>query len=423
MPPFARAAMDGYAVVAEDTSGASRTSRRRSRASSRCSPARCRRARSRAGAVHRNRHRRTDARRRRRRRDGRGDRADGAATVAIFAPAYPRQNVGRQGADIARGQTVLRAGELLNPSRVGALAALGITDVDVFAQPRVAILSTGNEIVEPGPAARARARSTTSTASRCARSSPSTAASPVPHQTAQRHARRLWTRVDACLASDVLVFSGGSSVGERDLILDVLGRRGEVLFHGIAVKPGKPTAFGIVSGKPVFGMPGYPTSCLSNAYMLLVPALRRMARLPPHRRARRTAPLGPRIVSTTGRHQFYTVRIVDGVAMPAFKASGDITSMSHADGYIEIPAQTDIVERRRVVEVKSVLTAGCRSQADGRFEQRERQTWPAKTSAPRHRRAYPVMTPRGCPCGATLSLRRPRVNEPSSVAMGALRPE
>jgi molybdopterin biosynthesis enzyme len=150
----------------------------------------------------------------------------------------------------------------------------------------------------------------------------------------------------------MLVFSGGSSVGERDLILDVLKRKGDVLFHGIAVKPGKPTVFGVVGGKPVFGMPGYPTSCLSNAFMLLLPALRKAARLQPRQQATVTLPLGQRIVSTTGRHQFYTVRIVDGQAMPAFKASGDITSMSQADGYIEIPAQTDIVEKGQIVEVK-----------------------------------------------------------------------
>ena len=108
----------------------------------------------------------------------------------------------------------------------------------------------------------------------------------------------------------------------------------------------------MISGKPVFGMPGYPTSCLSNAYMLLVPALRRMAHLPPHRTANGHAARAQRIVSTTGRHQFYTVRVVDGEAQPAFKASGDITSMSQADGYIEIPAQTDIVEKGEMVEVK-----------------------------------------------------------------------
>jgi molybdopterin biosynthesis enzyme len=150
-----------------------------------------------------------------------------------------------------------------------------------------------------------------------------------------------------CIASvtaDIVVFSGGSSVGERDLVLDVIRELGDVIFHGIAVKPGKPTAFGRIRGTPVLGMPGYPTSCLSNAYMLLVPFLRKMARLPEWTPRSIEAPLGRRVVSTTGRHQFYTVRLVDGVAELAFKASGDITSMAHADGYIEIPAQTDVVE-------------------------------------------------------------------------------
>ena len=157
--------------------------------------------------------------------------------------------------------------------------------------------------------------------------------------------------IDECAAQDVLVFSGGSSVGERDLILDAIAARGEVLFHGLSVKPGKPTAFGVIGGKPVFGMPGYPTSCLINAYVLLAPALRQIARLPPAPARTVTVPLAQRIVSVTGRHQFYTVRLEEGVAVPAFKASGDITSMSKADGYIEIAAQTDIVEKGEMVGV------------------------------------------------------------------------
>ena len=98
-------------------------------------------------------------------------------------------------------------------------------------------------------------------------------------------------------------------------------------------------------------MPGYPTSCLSNAYILLAPALRQLARLPA--RLPRTVPmrLGARVASVAGRHQFYSVRIVDGTAMPAFKASGDITSMSQADGYIEIPTDTEVVEAGTVVTV------------------------------------------------------------------------
>jgi molybdopterin biosynthesis enzyme len=151
---------------------------------------------------------------------------------------------------------------------------------------------------------------------------------------------------------DIVVFSGGSSVGERDLILDALRQAGEVIFHGIAVKPGKPMVFGKAGRTPVLGMPGYPTSCLSNAYLLLVPLLRRMARLPEYHPRSVRLPLARRIVSTTGRHQFYTVRIDAGTAVPAFKASGDITSMAHADGYFEIPAQTDLVEAGELVDVK-----------------------------------------------------------------------
>jgi len=273
------------------------------------------------------------------------------AKVAVLTPVYPRQNVGRQGADIVVGQTVIASGSVLNPSRIGAIAALGVGDVEVYAKPTIAILSTGNEIADPGQELRPGQiydinKFTLSTIIQ------EHGGLPAPFSTAQDTIEALEQAIDACASCDVLVFSGGSSVGERDLILDVIGRKGEIVFHGIAVKPGKPTVFGTINGKPMFGMPGYPTSCLSNAYMLLVPALRSMARLPPRHTETVSLPLGQRIVSTTGRHQFYTVKIVDGQAMPAFKASGDITSMSQADGYIEIPAQIDIVEKGERVDVK-----------------------------------------------------------------------
>ena len=157
--------------------------------------------------------------------------------------------------------------------------------------------------------------------------------------------------LDDLVDYDIVVFSGGSSVGERDLIRDAIAAKGKMLFHGVAVKPGKPTGLGIVKGKPVFAMPGYPTSCLSNAHMLLVPMLRRIARLGPKISRTVTLPLAARIASAAGRHQFYTVRIEEGTAVPAFKASGDITSMSRADGYIEIPANVDAVEAGTSVDV------------------------------------------------------------------------
>jgi molybdopterin molybdotransferase len=272
--------------------------------------------------------------------------------VRVLTPVFPGQHVGRRGADIKAGEPVVARGNVLTPGRIGALAAVGLRDVEVFVRPRFALLSTGNEIVEPGeplgPGQIYDINRFTLASIVAAHGG-----EPLLLPTVPDTLDALSTAMDAALAAaDVLVFSGGSSVGERDLILDVLARRGEVIFHGVAVKPGKPTAFGRVNGKPVLGMPGYPTSCLSNGYMLLVPMLRRMARLPAHRPEVRRLPLARRIVSTTGRHQFYTVRIVDEAAVPAFKASGDITSMAHADGYIDIPAHVDIVEAGEMVDVK-----------------------------------------------------------------------
>jgi molybdopterin molybdotransferase len=270
--------------------------------------------------------------------------------IQIFAAAKPGQNIGRQGADIKSGQTVMRAGELLNASRVGAIAALGLAHVDAYARPRVAILSTGNEIIDPGHPLQPGQiydinRFTVATVVA------EHGGVPVPHRTATDTIADLERALDESLEDDVLVFSGGTSVGERDLILDMLNNRGQVLFHGISVKPGKPTAFGLVNGKPFFGMPGYPSSCLLNTHILLVPALRFTARLPAVERRTIRLPLAQRVVSAKDRHQFYTVRVAHGAAIPAYKASGDITSMSQADGYIEIAAETDFVEQGELVEV------------------------------------------------------------------------
>jgi molybdenum cofactor synthesis domain-containing protein len=351
VPPFARAAMDGYAVRAADTAGATRE---RPRVLARVAtvftgqvadravgPGECIEIATGAPMP-----------------DGADavvivEETDGEASgrVQVFSPVVPGQHVGPQGADIRLGQQVLEAGTVLTPSRIGAISALGLPDVLVYARPRVAILSTGNEIVDPGaPLGSGQIYDINrfTLAAVVARHG----GVPEPHRTASDTIDDLSRAVDECLRADVLVFSGGSSVGERDLILDVLAARGELIFHGIAVKPGKPTAFGRIGGKLFFGMPGYPTSCLSNAYVLLVPALRRMARLPAHTTQSVMLPLSRRITSAPGRHQIYTVTIAGGAAVPAFKSSGDITSMSQADGYIEIAADTDAVAEGTLVEVR-----------------------------------------------------------------------
>ena len=343
VPPFSRSAMDGYAVVAADTAAASRTAPVRLRLLERIytgqmpsepvTTASC--AEIATGAPM-------------------PDGADavvmveetsraGDDAIDVLGPVAPGQHVGRRGGDIAPGDLVVRRLELLNPSRIGALAAIGVTEVEVYARPRVAILSTGNEVIPPGtslsPGQIYDVNRFTLSAVVAAHG-----AAPEPHEPIADTIDDLTDALDACADADVIVFSGGSSVGERDLIVDLVAQRGQMIFHGIAVKPGKPTAFARVGSAAFFGMPGNPTSCLSNAYILLVPFLRATARLPLYAPRTVRVPLAKRIVSQAGRHQFYTVRLRDGAALPAFKGSGDITSLSQADGYIEIPADQSTVE-------------------------------------------------------------------------------
>jgi molybdopterin molybdotransferase len=350
VPPFTRSAMDGYAVAAADTAQATPASPVQLSIVERIytgqlpamglKPGTCSEIATGAPLP---------------------EGADAVVMVEDTAPAGDEavnirtavkagQNIGRRGADISPGDLVVRRGELLNPSRVGALAAIGTTEMEVFARPRVAVLSTGNEVVAPG---------TPLTAGQIYDVNRFTLSAVVerhggaaePHEAASDTLDELNDALDACADAEIIVFSGGSSVGERDLILDLVSARGRMIFHGIAVKPGKPTAFAQIGDRAFFGMPGNPTSCLSNAYILLVPFLRATARLPLYAPKTVRVPLGRRIVSQAGRHQFYTVRLENGRALPAFKGSGDITSLSKADGYIEIPADQDTVEDGTIVEV------------------------------------------------------------------------
>lgn len=270
--------------------------------------------------------------------------------VVVKTTVTPRQNIGARAADISVGSIIVSRGQVMTPSRIGALAATGHTSVEVIARPSVAILSTGNEVIEPGlPLAPGQVYDINRfTLEAVVRRHGGLAYALPP---CGDSLDELKAALDAASVHDLVVFSGGSSVGDRDLVRDVIAARGNMLFHGIAVRPGKPTAFATIGASLFLGMPGNPTSCLSNAYILLVPVLRKLAGLPPWEPRTVLAPLARRVRSTTDRHQFYTVRLVSGQVEPAFKGSGDITSMAHADGYMEIPATTEVIEAGMMVTV------------------------------------------------------------------------
>lgn len=274
----------------------------------------------------------------------------GGDRVSVLEAVRLGNNVGRRGGDIATGQLAVRTGDVISPARAGALAAVGQTTVDVFERPTIAVLSTGSEVAPPGrPLPPGHIYDVNAVTLGAIVSQHG--GDPFLQNSVDDSIDALVEALQRAAIHDVIVTSGGSSVGGPDLLLDAIRRCGTIAFHGIAVKPGKPTLFGHVGPTPLFGMPGNPTSCLSNAYILLVPFLRQMARLPSWRPVRRQLPLARAIKALVDRHQFYTVRIVGDVVEPAFKSSGDITSMAAADGYIEVPAGTKGFEEGETVTV------------------------------------------------------------------------
>jgi len=260
-------------------------------------------------------------------------------------------NVSRRGSDIKAKTRVLSAGTLLDPAKVGVLASLGQSSVKVISRPRLAIVSSGNEIAEPGtPLGPAQVYNSNSYTLSSLVGQSGGESSILPRIEDTKEAVRealLKARADGF---DAVAISGGSSVGERDLLAGVLSELGEILFHGVQIKPGKPFLFGRIGPLRVFGVPGYPAACLMVGQVFLAPSVRRMAGLPPARRTVK-ARLSRRIASRLGRVQFLTVKLADGEAEPVFKESGAITSLAAADGYIVVPDNVELIEKSEIVEV------------------------------------------------------------------------
>lgn len=270
--------------------------------------------------------------------------------VVIKRGIKPQDNMAPAGEDMVKGTKVLIEDTTVTPGVLGALAALGYIEIEVYVKPRIAIFSSGPEIAPQG---------TPLKPDQIYDINSFTLASVIGMNGGEPFKRGIMEdNMDSIKKSlldaqgyDLGVFSGGSSVGVKDLFGEAIEELGEIYFHGVKTKPGKPTLFGKVGNTVVFGMPGYPTSCLNNSYLYLLPALRKMARLEPKHWVRVQVPMGEGFESKGDREQFITVELRDGKAYRVFKQSGDITSMTHADGFIILPIGYTKIDADEVVEV------------------------------------------------------------------------
>jgi putative molybdopterin biosynthesis protein len=277
--------------------------------------------------------------------------------MEIRRPLTPGENVSYAGTDIARGETVLRAGQVLTSREIGVLAALGIDAISVFRRPRVAIFSTGNEIVAPGQALRPGAVYD-SNAAIIGAAVEELGGTPVHLGVIPDDEEALARALAQGLQADVVVFSGGTSKGEGDLSYRAVHglRNPGVVAHGVALKPGKPLCLAVTDGKPVVVLPGFPTSAIFTFHEFLAPVLRAYAGLPAERPQSVMATLPMRVNSERGRTEYLLVGLVQGQqglrAYPMGKGSGSVTTFSGADGFITIDQHAEILDAGSAVSVQ-----------------------------------------------------------------------
>ncbi|MDD5486805.1 MAG: molybdopterin molybdotransferase MoeA [Dehalococcoidales bacterium] len=270
----------------------------------------------------------------------------GDGCIEVDTPVRTGDNVAPSGEDIRAGDTVLKAGDWLSPARTGVLASQGLSSISVYEKPVISVITTGGELVQPPNELKSGQIYDVNNTTLCSLIQLHGGIS-VKMSGFDDSLESLGQSLEQALDADMVVVSGGSSVGEKDYIGKLLSSKGKIFFHGLNVKPGKPTLFAVVSGKPVLALPGYPTSCLIMAYLLLKPALRKLAHLPDYEANYVEAEFTGR-VKASQRRQFVTVKLDKTRAIPVGKESGAITATADASGYVTVPENSGLIEGSRV---------------------------------------------------------------------------
>jgi putative molybdopterin biosynthesis protein len=292
-------------------------------------------------------------------------RDDDGLLVEIRRAAVPGQFIQAAGFDMACGETVLRAGQMLTSREIGAVAAIGLAEVWVWRKPQVAIFSTGDELVAPGDGLQV-GHVHDSNAAILAATVEELGGAPVRLGIARDDEAELTALLHKALACDIVLLSGGTSKGAGDLAYRVVSRLNDpgIVVHGAALKPGKPICLAVASGKPVVVLPGFPTSAIFTFHEFVAPVIRAFAGRPRERRETLSAVLPMRIASERGRTEYVLASLVakEGgglAAYPTPKGSGAVTAFGQADGFFKVAPQTESVPAGSMVEV-ALIGAGHR---------------------------------------------------------------
>jgi molybdopterin molybdotransferase len=275
--------------------------------------------------------------------------------IKIYDAVTPGENIATMGSDIEKGNILLKSGTLITPNKIGVLSAIGISQVTVFTRPRVAIISTGNELIKPnedlkyGQAYDINSETISSAVKSCG-------CIPIHSGIAKDDYNHLKDKISQFSNADIIITSGGTSAGAGDVLRKVIEDIGKVLVHGISVKPGKPTLIGILSDenvdKIIFGLPGNPVAALVVFQVFAAPLLHRMAGIKEYKQKKEAIKLSVsrRYHSARGRSQYVLVKIRENQAHPILKDSGAITALAEADGYFEVPKNVEIVEKDEKID-------------------------------------------------------------------------
>jgi molybdopterin molybdotransferase len=275
--------------------------------------------------------------------------------IGVLNPVTEGKNVRHAGEDIATGQLVLNRGTVLRPSEIGVLASLGRVTIRVIRRPVIAILATGNELIElcePLPTGKIYNSNSFSAAAQVLRYG----GIPQVLGIARDRVKDIEDKIGEALTADMLITSGGVSMGNYDLVKDVLAKQGEVSFWTVRMKPGKPLAFGIIKGVPHLGLPGNPVSSMVTFEVFARPAILKMMGKTNLSKPTIEAILEGYIRNTDGRRVFARAivnregdRYIARTTGP--QGSGILTSMSRANGLVIVPEDVESVKQGETVKV------------------------------------------------------------------------